>query len=111
MFVLPHIFIHLIFYLNKMDYPNVYRTALVEEATDGAAFMCPIQNYSPILPKVQFTAHVPHASLWGLTSYLVVWFFSPPAPSRYSFPVLPVNLQLMLSVFSRQFTLKKTLLG
>lgn len=83
-----------------MDYPNVYCTALVEEATDGAAFMCPIQNYSPMLPKVQFTAYVPHASLWGLTSYLVVWFFSPPAPSRYSFPVLPVNLQLMLSVFS-----------
>lgn len=83
-----------------MDYANVCCTVLVEEATDGAAFVCPTQNYSPILPKVQFTAYVPHASLWGLISYLEVWVFSPPASCRYSFSVLPVKLQLMLAVFS-----------
>lgn len=60
MFVLPHIFFRCIFSI-KRDYPNIC-TVLVEEATDGAAFMCTIQSYSPVLLKVETKAYVSPAS-------------------------------------------------
>lgn len=47
--------------------------------------MCPIQDYSPMLPTVQFTAYVPHASLGGFISYLVVWVFFIPIPKQIQF--------------------------
>lgn len=38
-------------------------SVLSEEAADGAAFMCPSQNYSTALPKVEYKADVPPISL------------------------------------------------